>query len=316
MYRIAVSGLLVALFCSGCGSQPEAKKAKPKPKQSTVAKAEPQTKRPSATTQRRPNEESGSDSVFKPAQPLDAALEGKFDPNAVVPESRPSSNRPPRTVDPSPPDSTLAEPTVEERMQTLQFMGLAMLNYVNTHKKLAPSSSLKPEHWDAEGKPLLSWRVYILPFGEGGGLFDQFQLTEPWNSENNRKWTKERAPGLSLADDPTLTRILAFYGHGALYGDDMKGEGLEQITDGLEETIMFVEVARDRAVPWAEPVDLAFDPENPRAALGKIEGDYFLAVFCSGRVRKIRADIPNDKLAALITKAGGEKVDPAEWEMK
>ena len=37
------------------------------------------------------------------------------------------------------------------------------------------------------GKPLLSWRVHILPYLEQQELYDQFHLDEPWDSEHNRQ---------------------------------------------------------------------------------------------------------------------------------
>src|SRR5258708_1555931 len=39
----------------------------------------------------------------------------------------------------------------------------------------------------AEGKPLLSWRVALLPYLGEKELYDQFRLNESWDSEHNRK---------------------------------------------------------------------------------------------------------------------------------
>ena len=39
--------------------------------------------------------------------------------------------------------------------------------------------------FDANGNPYLSWRVYILPFIGYTSLFQQFDLTAPWNSPQN-----------------------------------------------------------------------------------------------------------------------------------
>jgi RNA polymerase sigma factor (sigma-70 family) len=38
-----------------------------------------------------------------------------------------------------------------------------------------------------DGKPLLSWRVAILPFIEQDNLYRQFKLDEPWDSPHNKK---------------------------------------------------------------------------------------------------------------------------------
>lgn len=41
---------------------------------------------------------------------------------------------------------------------------------------------------DPQGKPLLSWRVLILPFiDDQYGLYKQFHLDEPWDSDHNKK---------------------------------------------------------------------------------------------------------------------------------
>ena len=39
----------------------------------------------------------------------------------------------------------------------------------------------------ADGKPLLSWRVVILPYLGEEDLYKQFKLNEPWDSAHNRK---------------------------------------------------------------------------------------------------------------------------------
>ena len=38
-----------------------------------------------------------------------------------------------------------------------------------------------------DGKPLLSWRVKLLPYLEQGALYKEFHLDEPWDSEHNKK---------------------------------------------------------------------------------------------------------------------------------
>ena len=40
---------------------------------------------------------------------------------------------------------------------------------------------------DKQEKPLLSWRVKLLPFLEQNALYQQFHLDEPWDSEHNLK---------------------------------------------------------------------------------------------------------------------------------
>ena len=42
-----------------------------------------------------------------------------------------------------------------------------------------------------DGKPLLSWRVAILPFVDEYDLHERFHLDAPWNSEHNIKLVEQ-----------------------------------------------------------------------------------------------------------------------------
>src|SRR5260370_37344826 len=64
----------------------------------------------------------------------------------------------------------------------LKQIGLAMHNYEGVYRTIPPSAIC-----DKNGKPLLSWRVAILPYIEQDNLYRQFNLDEPWDSENNKK---------------------------------------------------------------------------------------------------------------------------------
>ena len=55
-------------------------------------------------------------------------------------------------------------------MNQLKQLGLAFLNYCDTHKRFPANI------YDTEGKPLLSWRVQLLPYLGGQTLYDQFHL--------------------------------------------------------------------------------------------------------------------------------------------
>ena len=63
----------------------------------------------------------------------------------------------------------------------LKQIALAMHNYHDVHTHFPPQAIRSKE-----GKPLLSWRVAILPYLEAGNLYEQFHLDEPWDSEHNK----------------------------------------------------------------------------------------------------------------------------------
>jgi len=59
---------------------------------------------------------------------------------------------------------------------------LAMHNFHDTHNGFPAAYST-----NKDGKPLLSWRVHILPYIEQQPLYNEFKLDEPWDSEHNKK---------------------------------------------------------------------------------------------------------------------------------
>ncbi len=66
------------------------------------------------------------------------------------------------------------------RNQTLIQMKMLMLSWHNYHdvKDEFPAQAI----CDADGKPLLSWRVAILPYMEEQALYEQFHLDESWTA--------------------------------------------------------------------------------------------------------------------------------------
>ena len=64
----------------------------------------------------------------------------------------------------------------------LKQIALAMHNHHDASKEFPAAYST-----DKQGKPLLSWRVKILPLIGQDALYRQFHLDEPWDSEHNKK---------------------------------------------------------------------------------------------------------------------------------
>ena len=66
-------------------------------------------------------------------------------------------------------------------MNNLKQLALAWHIYADPHMGAFPDN-IKSK----DGKPLLSWRVAILPYTEQNELYQQFKLDEPWDSEHNK----------------------------------------------------------------------------------------------------------------------------------
>ncbi|MCH7727336.1 MAG: DUF1559 domain-containing protein [Planctomycetes bacterium] len=188
-----------------------------------------------------------------------------------------------------------------ERINNLKQIALGMQMHHDTYRRLPPPGELA---LGTDGKPLLSWRVWILPYIEKGNLFNQFKMDEPWDSDHNKKLLDQMPEIYKTTNDTNKTTLMTFVGNGALF-DGGKGPKFSEVVDGTRNTIMVVEAGADKAVYWTKPEDLPFDPQNPKAALGDV-GPEFLAAFADGRARAIKSNISDDDLKAIITKKGGE----------
>lgn len=187
----------------------------------------------------------------------------------------------------------------------MKQIGLALVNHHDTYKRFPGRAILSKD-----GKPLLSWRVRILPFLEEMALYKEFHLDEPWDSEHNRKLV-ERMPAVYANPSVPSTSTTVYQGvvgEGTFFGTT-EGRSIRSIIDGTSKTIMVVEVDPDRAVVWTKPDDWNYDPQAPLAGLGKIRPGGFQALFADAHVAFIALTVDPSVWGALLTVAGREPVD-------
>jgi hypothetical protein len=192
-----------------------------------------------------------------------------------------------------------------QSVNNLKNIGLAMHSYHDANKRLPPAgiSSIN----DPTGKPILSWSVAILPYIDQGPLYNQFDLTQPWNHPTNKKLIARMpqiyvVPGTEAPEGMTHYRVLV--GPQTMFEPGQRIK-MASVTDGTSNTIMAVEAAE--ATIWTRPDDLPFDPKGPLPKFGT-SPEGFNALFGDGTVRFIRANTPPETLRALITRNGGELV--------
>jgi hypothetical protein len=167
---------------------------------------------------------------------------------------------------------------------------------------------------DKDGKPLLSWRVAVLPLLGEDELYKRFNLDEPWDGPNNKKLLA-RMPAVFEPPlppkgwEPNTTFYQVFTGEQTIFPPG-KTTPLFGITDGTSNTLLIVEAGE--AVPWTKPQDLPYDPKQPLPMLGGIfQNGGFQAVMADGHTgRFLSKNLPPATLRALITPAGGEEVTP------
>jgi hypothetical protein len=188
-------------------------------------------------------------------------------------------------------------------------IGLAIYGYIASHDSFPPAFSR-----DKTGKPLLSWRVLILPYLDQDALYNEFHLDEPWDSPHNKALIVKmpanyRCPSQSADLGRRKTRYLAARGKATIF----PGTGtvkLRDVTDSPSNTIMVLDAGDSNAVVWTKPDDWEVDPEPNTAGVfsghgpGGRNGSYF--VFADGSVRFLRETISSRLLRAFLTRNGGE----------
>jgi hypothetical protein len=188
----------------------------------------------------------------------------------------------------------------------MKILALSMLSYHDEHGMLPPAAVCS-----ADGKPLLSWRVLLLPAIGQHDLFREFRLDEPWDSPHNIRLL-ERMPRSYEAYNgskplqPYSTYYQVFVGKEAVF-DGARTLKLDQITDGISNTLLIVEAGEP--VPWTKPEDVPYAAAKPLPALGGLFEDGFRAALGDGSVRTFPRGLPEEILRPLITRNAGDKVD-------
>ena len=189
----------------------------------------------------------------------------------------------------------------------LKQIGLAFHNYHSPFDRFPPAAIT-----GKDGKPLLSWRVAILPYLEAKSLYDQFHLDEPWDSPHNKPLAEKMPPLFTCPSgkpQPGMTPYRVVVGSGAAF-EGREGRSIAEFTDGTSLTGLVVE-ARE-AVPATKP-----DEEIPlgdylKALMEQLGSPHpcgFNLLFTDGSVRFLKRSIDPKLLRALFTRSGGEVVD-------
>ena len=136
----------------------------------------------------------------------------------------------------------------------LKLIGLALHNYQEEHGALPPAYTV-----DGNGQPLHSWRTLILPHLDHQSLYETIDLSKPWNHPANAQAYAATihtytCPSSSLPPGQTASL--------ALVGDDCglhptQPRRLEEVKDGLSNTLMVIDTSAAEAVHWMNPGDSA-----------------------------------------------------------
>ncbi len=200
-----------------------------------------------------------------------------------------------------------------ESADHLQRLALALHHYADAHHGTMPAVA----NFDTQGKPLLSWRVHLLPYLGEESLYKEFHLDEPWDSENNKKLVA-RMPAVFRGPSPPLndagkTVFLAPVGKDVAFTGTASGRHLPRdFPDGTSNTILLVQADAAHAVEWTRPEDLRIDPANPHAGLARAMGHFLVVMADAQVVRPVKATVSKETLWAAFTANGGEVLG-SDW---
>ena len=206
------------------------------------------------------------------------------------------------------------EPPPATETQREQAIGNLKQIVLGMHSYESATVVLPGDILNAKGKkPLLSWRVRLLPYvggDDGAALYKKFALDEPWDSKTNKPLIAEMpkifAP-VRVKAEKGHTFYRGFTGNGAFFQPTVK-RVIAGITDGTSNSIAVIEAGE--AVIWTKPgTDIPFDPKKPLPALGKDIDGVFHAAWLDGSVFRIKREYDADAMKGAITIAGGEVFD-------
>ncbi len=200
-----------------------------------------------------------------------------------------------------------------ECSNNLKQIALAMHNYHDVHKCL-PAGYIS----DADGRPMHSWRVALLPYLERQDLYEQYNFDEPWDSPNNMR-VAEQMPDVFRCSSSPLSGPGANTTHYVVVLGDKTQQGLESafggdrwtrfrdVKDGTSNTLMVVEAKTP--VPWTQP---DADPKFAQVMAGGVIGSYHPGgenfAMMDGSVQFLSQAVDPDTMRMLIQPDDGGQV--------
>jgi hypothetical protein len=189
------------------------------------------------------------------------------------------------------PDQPLTDAQRRQRsIDNLQKISAAFQKYVSENRCL-PAPAL----YDNTRRPLLSWRVHLLPYLGHQQLYSHFRLNEAWDSPHNRQLLPAIPPEYQSPERfDDRTNYLVPAGSGTAFpgpqGFGQHGLMLSSIEDGPANTVILVEADDSAAVPWTQPLDHELDMGGPGTHVGSLRDGVFYLIWGDGTVGQCSLD--------------------------
>jgi hypothetical protein len=190
---------------------------------------------------------------------------------------------------------------IEEHLKTL---AAALDRYHEKNGSYPPQAM-----YDGEGRPVLSWRVALLPYLGEENLYNEFKLDEPWDSLHNKRLLKKLPRALQPIEyrrrsgGRLKTTTQVFSGEKTVF-DGKKGV---RKADVDKQTILLAYLPAEASVYWTKPADITFAADKPLANLfGKRGHDRVKVLMEDGSFRDLDNKMDEKALRALIERRGNK----------
>ncbi len=157
---------------------------------------------------------------------------------------------------------------------------------------------------DDEGKPLLSWRIALLPYLDRTDLYRQFRLDEPWDSPYNKSLMPFVPDEFWSPYETHLhSPFLALQSPHGVFGDDYIFD-FSRASDGKKTSLAIVDAGSTQKVNWTQPEDvLVTEPNDLRSLnIARWRGSIIGMTASGDLVRFADSASKNEKWAAINAK--------------
>ncbi|MDR0392525.1 MAG: DUF1559 domain-containing protein [Planctomycetaceae bacterium] len=149
-----------------------------------------------------------------------------------------------------------------QKVEQLKSLADVSIQYDKLNKKFPQAIC------DADNKPLLSWRVNILPLIGQQELYDSFNRKESWDSPTNLPLV-EKIPQIFVPIDENVakgkTQVQRFTSTGTPLSDT--NLTISQVKQP-QTTLLLVQTSANNAIEWTKPDELNFEEDKIKEILG------------------------------------------------
>ena len=261
-----------------------------------------------AARRKRPKDDDDREDKKKSAPPTKAEVAKVEAPTDAAPTENANEEKTANVADLIPigerkPKNPLGEAARRKMaFENLEKVADAMSRYVTKTRGFPPRAMVT-----GSGIKTLSWRVALLPYLGYEELFKKFDPKVPWNKEPNKSLL-QYIPDCYVSPErfDTKTNLQTPADRRFIFGLD-RSRRVHAVEDGLENTIMLIEVSDSLADEWTRPTDFApKDIGKIREEIGGLRKDGTFAAWANGWPVLLASGLSNDELLNAFTFDAGD----------